>query len=70
MERDEVLKSLGFSDRFLQALQEFEKVVPNVYYDIPFYDSRDNYSSIGDNDPLIIERPNDGYNQNIIIRQA
>jgi hypothetical protein len=70
MERDETLKSLGFSDRFLQALQEFEKIVPNVYYDTPYHDNRDNYSSVGGNDPLIIEHPNDGYNQNIIIRQA
>ena len=70
MERDEILKSLGFSDQFLQALQEFEKAVLNVYYDAPFHDGRNNYSSVGDSDPLIIRHTIDGYNQNIIIKQA
>jgi hypothetical protein len=36
MDRSEMLKSVGFSDKFLQALQEFEKAVPNVYYEVPF----------------------------------
>ena len=36
MERNEVLKSIGFSDVFLSALSEFEKAVPNVNYELPF----------------------------------
>jgi hypothetical protein len=70
MERDEMLKTLGFSDRFLQALEEFEKAVPNIYYEAPFHDVKENLTSIGDNGHLIIEHPNDKYNQNIIVRQA
>lgn len=70
MERNDILKSLGFTNRFLQALEEFEKTVPNVYYDVPFYDVQDNIVSLDHTSQLIIKQPNDGYNQNIIVKQA
>ncbi len=70
MERNEILKSLGFSDKYLQALQEFEKVVPNIYYEAPYNDNQHNFITFDTNGQLIIDHPNDKYNQNIIVKQA
>ena len=70
MERDEILRSLGFSDKFLLALQEFDKAVPNIYYEAPFHDVQENITSLGDQRQLIIKHPNDNYNQNFIVKQA
>jgi hypothetical protein len=69
MERNEILKSVGFSDKFLQALQEFEKAVPNVYYDIPFKESVTELNIIDTSGQVTINQSSDNYNQNIIIRQ-
>jgi hypothetical protein len=69
MERNEILKSVGFSDKFLQALQEFEKAVPNVYYDIPFKENVTELNIIDTSGQITIDQSSDNYNQNIIIRQ-
>jgi len=70
MERYELLKSIGFSDKFLNALNEFEKAVPNVYYELPFNDNEHGGNFFDTNSNLIIDHPNDNYNQNIIVRQG
>ena len=69
MERNEILKSVGFSEKFLQALQEFEKAVPNVYYDIPFKENVTELNIIDTYGPLTIDHSSDNYNPNIISRQ-
>ena len=69
MERNEILKSVGFSDKFLQALQEFEKAVPNVYYDIPFKENVNELNIIDTSGQITVDQSSDNYNQNIIIRQ-
>ncbi len=70
MERNEILKSVGFSDNFLNALNEFEKSVPNVFYDVPFDEKEQIFNVVDTSGPLLINRPNDNYNSNIIIQQA
>jgi len=70
MERDEILKSVGFSDAFLKALAEFEKSVPNVYYEVPFDESEHVFHVTDSSGQLFINRPNDNYNHNIIVRQS
>lgn len=70
MERNEILKTIGFSDDFLKALSEFEKSVPNVYYEVPFNEKEQTFNITDTSDQLIINQPNDNYNQNVIISQA
>lgn len=69
MERNEALKSVGFSDKFLQALKEFENVVPNVYYEAPFDDNIAEFNMIDTTGQITINQTSDNYNQNIIVRQ-
>jgi hypothetical protein len=69
MERNEILKSVGFSEKFIQALQEFEKVVPNIYYEVPFENNITDLNIIDTSGQVIIDQTSDNYNQNIIIRQ-
>jgi hypothetical protein len=69
MERNEILKSVGFSDKFLQALHEFEKAVPNVYYEVPFKDNVTELNMIDTSGQVTIDQSSDNYNQNIIVRQ-
>ena len=69
MERNEILKSIGFSDKFLQALQEFEKSVPNVYYEAPFKDNVAELNIVDTTGQITIDQTTDNYNQNIIVRQ-
>jgi hypothetical protein len=70
MERNEILKSVGFSENFLNALNEFDKAVPNVHYEVPFVENEHNYTVVDTSGQLIINRPNDNYNSNIIIRKS
>ena len=70
MERDEILKSAGFSDAFLKALHEFEKAVPDIYYELPFDESEQVVNITDISGQLIVNCPNDGYNHNLIVRQA
>ena len=70
MERDEILKSVGFSDKFLNALNEFDKAVPNVYYEVPFIEYKNIYTVIDTSGQLIINRLNDNYNSNVIVRKS
>jgi hypothetical protein len=70
MERNEILKSVGFSDKFLNALNEFEKSVPNVYYEVPFDETEQTFNVVDTSGQLLINRPNDNYNSNIIVQQA
>ncbi len=69
MKRNEILKSVGFSDEFLKALKEFEKAVPNVYYEVPFKDSVAELNMVDTSGQITIDQTSDNYNQNIIIRQ-
>jgi hypothetical protein len=70
MERNEILKSVGFSDKFLNALNEFDKAVPNVHYEIPFIENENIYTVVDTSGQLIINCPNDNYNSNIIVRKS
>ena len=70
MERDEILKSAGFSDAFLKALNEFEKAVPNIYYEPSFDESEQVFNVTDTSGQLIVNCPNDDYNHNLIVRQA
>jgi len=70
MERNEILKSVGFSDKFLNALNEFDKAVPNVHYEVPFTENSNVYNVVDTSGQLIINRPNDNYNSNIIVRKS
>jgi hypothetical protein len=70
MERDEILKSAGFSDAFLKALNEFEKAVPNIYYDLPFDESEQLVNVTDTSGQLIVNCLNNGYNHNLIVRQT
>jgi hypothetical protein len=67
--RNEILKSIGFSDDFLKALAEFEKSVPNVYYDIPFDEKEYSFTNTDSTDQLIISHSNDDYSHNIVVTQ-
>lgn len=69
MERIEILKSVGFSERFLKALQEFEKAVPNIYYEVPFKDNIAELNILDTSGQITIDQISDNYNQNIIVRQ-
>jgi hypothetical protein len=69
MERNEILKSVGFSEKFLQALQEFEKAVPNVYYDVPFKDNVAELNMVDTSGQITIDQSSDNYNHNIMVRQ-
>ena len=68
MERGEILKSAGFSDAFLKALNEFEKAVPDIYYELPFDESEQVVNITDISGQLIVNCPNDGYNHNLIVR--
>lgn len=70
MERGEILKSAGFSDAFLKALNEFEKAVPDIYYELPFDESEQVVNITDISGQLIVNCPNDGYNHNLIVQQA
>lgn len=70
MERNEILKSVGFSDKFLNALNEFEKSVPNVFYEVPFDENEQIFNVADTSGQLLINRPNDNYNSNVIVQQA
>lgn len=70
MERNEILKSIGFSDAFLKALAEFEKSVPNIYYEVPFDENEHTFNITDSSGQLIINHLNDSYNHNIIVRQS
>jgi hypothetical protein len=69
MDRDEILKSVGFSDKFLSSLQEYEKAVPNVYYEVSFNDNVAELNMIDTTGQIIIEQSMENYNHNIIVRQ-
>jgi hypothetical protein len=69
MDRSEMLKSVGFSDKFLQALQEFEKAVPNVYYEVPFVENSAELKLIDTSGTVTIDQTSDNYSQNITVRQ-
>lgn len=69
MERNQILKEAGFSDKFIEALKEFEKAVPNVYYDVPFKEEVTELNIIDTSGQITINQSSDNYNQNIIIRQ-
>lgn len=69
MERTEVLKSVGFSDKFLQALHEFEKAVPNVFFENPVFDNITEYNEIDISGHIIIDQISGDYNQNVIVQQ-
>ena len=44
--------------------------VPNIYYELPF-DEDEQVINVADiSGQLIINCPNDGYNRNLIVRQA
>jgi len=70
MERNEILKSVGFSNEFLKALEEFEKSVPNVFYELPFNENEQSVKHVDLTGRSIIIQPNDNYSHNIIVRQA
>lgn len=70
MERNEILKSVGFSDNFLNALNEFDKSVPNVFYQVPFEDGEQAFNIVDTSGRIQINRPNDNYYSNIIIQQS
>ena len=70
MERNEILKSVGFSDKFLSALNEYEKSVPNVYFEVPFDEKEQTFNVVDTSGQLLINRPNDNYNSNIIVQQV
>ncbi|MFT4154284.1 hypothetical protein [Parafilimonas sp.] len=69
MERNEILKSVGFSEKFLQALQEFEKAVPNVYYEVPFEENVTDLNMLDTSGQMTINQASDNYNHNIIVKQ-
>lgn len=70
MERNEILKQIGFTDAFIEALQEFEKKVPVINYEVPF-DTNDLHVNLNDDtDQLLITSSNDNYNHNLIVRQG
>ena len=70
MERNEILKSIGFSDSFLKALNEFDNSFSDVYYNMPFDENKHDYKVEDTSDRLIVNRVNDiaiAYDQNYII---
>lgn len=69
MERNEILKSVGFSNDFLHALQEFEKAVPNVYYEMPFNDNIAELHILDTSGQITISQVSDNYSQNIVVKQ-
>jgi hypothetical protein len=70
MERNEILKTIGFSDDFLKALSEFERSVPNIYYEVPFNEEEQTFDIIDTSEQLIITHSNYNYNHNLIVTHA
>lgn len=69
MERNEILKSVGFSDKFLQALEEYEQAVPNIYYEVPFEEDNVESNMLDTSDQIIIDQISDSYSHDIVIQQ-
>jgi len=65
MERNEILKTIGFSDSFLTALKEFDNSVPNVFYDVPFIEKEQVINVVDTSGEFIINRTNDSHNISI-----
>lgn len=70
MERNKILKAAGFSDQFLAALNEFEKSVPNVYYEPPFNETDQLYNTADTTGQFVIKSTNNNYNSNFIILES
>ena len=70
MERDDILKSIGFTDKFLSELHAFEKSVPELLLEVPF-DVTEPFVKFDEiSDQITVTVVNDNYNQDMIIRQG
>jgi len=67
MERNEILKSIGFSDNFLTALNDYDNKVSNDYFEIPVFETETEFNLFDSAGELIIDLPNDNYNNDLII---
>jgi|GEM_PF-4783821 len=70
MERNEILKSAGFTEDFIRALQEFEKSVPEISFDTPFDVNNQEIRWNDMSEQLVITSTNDNYNYNLVVRQG
>ncbi|HRI21780.1 MAG TPA: hypothetical protein PLA68_12540 [Panacibacter sp.] len=66
-ERNVLLKEIGFSDKFLEALSEYEKAIPKTYNENIPDGSIESISTIDSKDLIIIEPPKPNYSAVIII---
>lgn len=66
MNRNEVLKSIGFSDSFLETLDKFEEKYPISDYGQGF-NGRISFESIDSSGEIIVKDVNDNYFQNTVI---
>lgn len=64
-----LLKEVGFSKQFLEKLVEFDKAIPNIYFNLPFEQEEDSFNDIDGSEGFIINSVNDNYHTNIIVIQ-
>jgi hypothetical protein len=68
MDREEILKSVGFSTDFIKALKDFEKSVPEVHFE-PAFDELDQFFDLVDTTgDLVIRNTNEDFSERLIVR--
>lgn len=68
MERNEILKSVGFSDKFIDSLNEFEKSVPTNHLDITFEDFKPQIIIADSSGEILVSKTNDNYSSSLIVK--
>jgi hypothetical protein len=68
MDRDEILKSVGFSADFIKALDDFEKSVPEVHFEPAFDDTDQVFDLVDTTGELVIKNTNEDFSERLIVR--
>lgn len=69
MKRDEILKSVGFSDKFIDSLNEFDKTVPVVQFDSSLDDFQHQIKIADASGEILLKKENDNYCSNLIVKR-
>jgi len=68
MEKNEILKEMGFSDSYLKELNEFDKATPIIEIKNYYEDDLRYFNSFQDVGGFTIVTNNDNYSKNLIVR--
>ena len=66
-ERNLLLKQAGFSQAFVDAIQEFEKLVPDIAFDTTFDTVEDRIEVVDTSTPGIIRAANNNYGNAVVL---